>query len=204
MKPLSLPALPYAYKALEPIMSAETLTLHHDKHHQAYVDGANKIIDKLNTARLANEALDMKALLKELSFHLGGHLLHSLFWQTMRAPQAENQPSDKFLAVLKEAFGSWERFQSEFEQTAISAEGSGWAALMLCPSGSCLAIAQIEKHNANHFVGFTPILAIDVWEHAYYVDHKNNRAQFVKNFWQLINWDEVENLYTKKSANTCC
>jgi Fe-Mn family superoxide dismutase len=204
MKPLTLPVLPYAYEALEPIMSAETLRLHHDKHHQAYVDGANKIIGKLNSARTANEVLDMKALLKELSFHLGGHLLHNLFWKIMRAPQTDNRPSETFLAVIKENFGSWERFQAEFEQTATSVEGSGWAALMLCPSGSCLALSQIEKHNTNNFVGFTPLLAIDVWEHAYYVDHRNNRAQFVKNFWQIINWDEVENLYTKKSSAACC
>lgn len=204
MKPLTLPALPYGYEALEPIMSATTLKLHHDKHHQAYVDGANKIIDKLNAARLANEVLDMKPLLKELSFHLGGHLLHNLFWKIMRAPQTDNRPSETLLVVIKENFGSWERFQTEFEQTAVSVEGSGWAALMLCPSGSCLAISQIEKHNTNHFVGFTPILAIDVWEHAYYVDHQNNRAQFVKNFWQIINWEEVENIHAKKSAVACC
>lgn len=204
MKQITLPVLPYGYDALAPIMSAETLTLHHDKHHQAYVNGANIVIDKLSSARTANEAVDMKALLKELSFHLGGHLLHSLFWKTMRAPSENNQPSEAFLAVIKETFGSWERFQAEFEQTAISVEGSGWAVLMLCPGGSCLAMAQIEKHNTNAFVGFAPILALDVWEHAYYVDHKNNRAQFVKNFWQIINWEEVENIYNQKSSTTCC
>ena len=204
MNKLNLPALPYGYDALAPIMSAETLTLHHDKHHQAYVDGANKIIDRLSSARSANDTVDMKALLKELSFHLGGHLLHSLFWKTLRAPSDHNQPSAEFLKVIQEAFGSWERFQDEFEQTAISVEGSGWAALMLCPGNSCLTLAQIEKHNINSPIGFSPILVVDVWEHSYYVDYKNNRAQFVKNFWQIINWEEVENIYRQKSSPSAC
>jgi len=190
MQHISLPALPYSPGALTPVMSETVLALHHDKHHQAYVDGANKIIDKLNEARTGGAVIDLKAALKELSFHLNGHLLHTVFWQIMREPQDNNQPSDALLTKLTEHFGSWENFQQEFSLTANSVEGSGWAALMLSGEGDLL-IAQIEKHNLNLYAGWQPILVMDVWEHAYYLDYQNKRADFVKNFWQIVNWDEV-------------
>ncbi len=190
MNKISLPPLPYAAEALAPVMSAEVLTLHHDKHHQAYVDGANKILDKLAEARTANTAIDMKAALKELSFHLGGHELHSIFWQIMRAPQTDNAPDGKISELINQSFGSWQRFQEEFSLAANSVEGSGWAVLFANPAGELL-IGQLEKHNLNLYPGYRPLLALDVWEHAYYLDYKNNRAEFVKNFWQIINWPEV-------------
>jgi Fe-Mn family superoxide dismutase len=191
MNKISLPALPFDYKALEPIMSAEVLTLHHDKHHQAYVDGANKILEALDAARTAGAKIDLKAALKELSFHLGGHALHSLFWSIMQAPMADNVPQGKMLELINEQFGSWPRFQEEFALAATSVEGSGWAVLFLEPEQKQLLIGQIEKHNLNVYPGFKPLLALDVWEHAYYLDYKNNRAEFVTNFWQLVNWPAV-------------
>lgn len=190
MNKISLPALPYAYEALAPVMSAEVLALHHDKHHQAYVDGANKILDQLAEARTANTAVDMKAALKELSFHLGGHELHSIFWQIMRPPQADNAPDGQLSELLNAQFGSWQRFQAEFTLAAASVEGSGWAVLFANQTSELL-IGQIEKHNLNLYPGYKPLLVLDVWEHAYYLDYKNNRAEFVKNFWQIVNWPEV-------------
>lgn len=200
----TLPPLPYDYQELTPVMSAEILSLHHDLHHQAYVDGANKVLDRLEQARSDNQIIDLKASLKELSFHLNGHKLHSLFWQIMRAPRDNNHPTEDFANILNNYFHSWERFQVEFEQTALSVEGSGWAALMACQHNHCLILNQIEKHNLNLLQGFTPILVVDVWEHAYYPDYKNNRGQFLKNFWQIINWDEVAKRYQAIVANQNC
>jgi len=202
MKKISLSPLPYNLKNLEPIISEGLLTLHYSKHHQAYVDGVNKIIDRLNEARQSNQTIDMKAISKEMSFHLNGHLLHSLFWQIMRAPQDNNQPDEAFAKIISDNFGSFERFTEEFEQTAISTEGSGWAVLATCAQDGCLVINQIEKHNLNCLIDFKPILVLDVWEHAYYPDYQNKRADFVKNFWQLINWPEVAKFYQQSTTKT--
>jgi len=187
MKTLSLPPLPYDYNTLEPWMSAQVLTLHHDKHHQAYIDGANKAQAKLAEARTAGSDADYKAILKEFSFHIGGHFLHQLFWQTLRGAQENNQPSGKLLEAINRDFGSFERFKAEFSQTANSVEGSGWAILNTCPHGSCLLISQVEKHNVNVLPNFRPILALDVWEHSYYLDYQNMRAKFVEGFWNHVN-----------------
>ncbi len=195
MKNLTLPPLPYDYNALEPWVSAQVLTLHHDKHHQAYVDGANKAQAKLAEARLANTEVDQKAILKEFSFHIGGHFLHQLFWSILKPVQENNLPSGKLLEAINRDFGSFDRFKTEFSQTAISVEGSGWAVLNTCPHGSCLLISQIEKHNVNDLTNFHPILCLDVWEHAYYLDYQNLRAKFVEGFWNHVNWDKVSELY---------
>jgi len=194
MKQLSLPPLPYAYDALEPWMSAQVLALHHDKHHQAYVDGANKAQAKLAEARANGSDADYKAVLKEFSFHIGGHFLHQLFWQILAPAKENNQPSGKLLEAINRDFGSFERFQDEFSKTAISVEGSGWALLNTCPHGSCLLISQLEKHNVNDLTNFRPILNLDVWEHSYYLDYQNMRAKFVEGFWNHVNWDKVGEL----------
>lgn len=204
MKTITLPELPYDYKALEPWMSAQVLTLHHDKHHQAYVDGANKVQAKLAEARTAGTEVDYKALLKEFSFHLGGHLLHQLFWQILRPAQENNQPSGKLLEAINRDFGSFERFKIEFSQTANSVEGSGWAILNTCPQGSCLVISQVEKHNVNALPKFQPILVLDVWEHSYYLDYQNMRAKFVDGFWSNVNWDKVGEFYESCGGNCQC
>lgn len=204
MNKLTLEALPYDYKALEPVMSATVLALHHDKHHQAYVDGANKLIDKLVSARESQDSPDYKALAKELSFHLGGHILHNLFWRIMRAPQNNNRPAGDLLKAIETQFGSWERFQAEFEQTALSVEGSGWAALYACPKKEHLLLGQIEKHNVNIYPGWQPILVLDVWEHSYYPDYQNRRADFVKAFWQIVNWDEVAKNFGLNTETASC
>ena len=188
----SLPELPYAYNALEPFISEAQLRLHHDKHHAAYVNGANAILERLDKARESGSDIDMKATLKELSFQAGGHVLHSLFWANLApASKAKKEPEGALAEALKKEFGSIERFKKEFTTAAVSTEGSGWAALSWCGMTGRPIIMQIEKHNVNVYPMFRILMVLDVWEHAYYLDYKNERAKFVEAFWNIVNWDEV-------------
>ena len=188
----SLPELPYAYNALEPFISEAQLRLHHDKHHAAYVNGANAILERLDKARQAGIDVDMKATLKELSFQSGGHVLHGLFWRNLApAAKASKEPGGALADALKKEFGSFERFKKEFSSVAISAEGSGWAALARCGLTGRLLIMQIEKHNVNVYPHLRILMVLDVWEHAYYLDYKNERPRFVEAFWNIVNWDVV-------------
>jgi Fe-Mn family superoxide dismutase len=188
----ALPQLPYRYDELQPYVSQEQLTLHHQKHHQAYVTGANTILERLDKARKEDADFDVKATLKELSFHIGGHLLHSLFWANL-APGGKGggQPTETLSTALHQEFGRFERFKKEFSLAATSVEGSGWVALSFCRQTNRPIIMQIEKHNANVYPMFTILMVIDVWEHAYYLDYRNERAKFVDAFWNIINWEEV-------------
>ncbi|MCX8152826.1 MAG: superoxide dismutase [Candidatus Bathyarchaeota archaeon] len=196
IKMFSLPKLPYDYNALAPYMSEEQLKLHHDKHHQAYVNGANAIFEKLDKARKENLDIDMKATLKELSFYIGGHLLHSTFWDNLAPPgKGGGKPGGAIADAIQKEFGSFERFKREFTQAATSAEGSGWAVLAVHQCIDRPLIMQIEKHNVNVYPAFRLLMVIDVWEHAYYVDYKNDRAKFVENFWNIVNWDYVDKIY---------
>jgi len=199
MKKIKLPDLPYGYKDLEPYMSEEVLKLHHDKHHLAYVNAANTLIDKLEEARKnsENKEIDYRAILKSLSFNLGGAILHEVFWNIM-APEKENKnkPSGKILEAIEKEFGSFERFKSEFSETAKSVEGSGWAVLTSDKEKN-ISLMQIEKHNVNMIPGLNILLCLDVWEHAYYLDYKNDRAKFIENWWNIVNWEEVEKKFTE-------
>jgi len=188
-----LPKLPYDYKALAPLISEEQLTLHHTKHHQAYVIGANAVLEKLDKSRKENGDLDMKATLKELSFHVGGYRLHTLFWENL-APAGKGGggvPKGELAKAIDAEYGSFVRFKKEFTQAASSTEGSGWAVLTHCMTTNRLFIMQLEKHNVNAIPGFRILMALDVWEHAYYLDYKNDRAKFIESFWNIVNWDEV-------------
>jgi superoxide dismutase, Fe-Mn family len=193
-KGYTLPHLPYGYKALAPYISENQLTLHHQKHHQAYVTGANAILEKLDKARKDNADLDMKALLKELSFHLGGYRLHNLFWENLAPAGVDGGgiPKSELSDAIDAEFGTFERFKKEFTQTASSVEGSGWAVLTYCINTRRLMMMQIEKHNVNIIPGFRILMVLDLWEHAYYLDYMNDRAKFIEAFWHLVNWDEVQ------------
>ena len=187
----SLPKLKYDYKDLVPYISEEQLRIHHQKHHQAYVNGANAILERLDKARKEGVDVDMKSTLKELSFNIGGHLLHSLFWDNL-APAGKGGNLGGALAdSINSEFGSFERFRKEFSQAATSVEGSGWAALSFSEQGQRPVIMQIEKHNTNIYPGFKILMVLDVFEHAYYIDYKNDRAKFIEAFWNIVNWDEV-------------
>jgi len=187
-----LPKLPFGYKDLESHISEEQLTIHHDKHHQGYVNKANAILEKLEKSRKEDIDLDMKSTLKTLSFNIGGHVLHSLFWPNL-APtnRGGGKPGGVLGDTIDKEFGSFERFKKEFSQTAVSVEGSGWAALSFCKQTNRPIIMQIEKHNVNIYPMFRILMVLDVWEHAYYLDYKNERAKFVDAFWNIVNWDEV-------------
>ena len=187
-----LPELPYGYKDLAPHMSEEQLKLHHDKHHAAYVKGANAILEKLDKARIEKAEIDIKSTLKELSFQIGGHLLHSMFWANL-APAGKGgaAPIGSLAKELDKEFGSFDRFKKEFSQAAASVEGSGWAALSYCPLTKRLIIMQVEKHNTNVYPMYNILMVIDVFEHAYYIDYKNDRAKFIEAFWSIVNWPEV-------------
>ena len=192
-KNYQLPELIYDYDELAPFISEEQLRLHHAKHHQTYVNGANAIFDKIAMARKENIDLDMKAVLKELSFHLGGHILHSLFWRNLApAGKAGGQPAGILAEKINSEFGDFARFKKEFSQTALTVEGSGWAALTHSLEDGRLLITQIEKHNVNLFPQSKILLVLDVWEHAYYLDYKNERTKFIEAFWKIVNWQEVE------------
>ncbi len=187
-----LPDLPYSYDALAPYISKEQLQLHHDKHHAAYVNGANAILERLDKARQTGTDVDLKATLKELSFQVGGHTLHSLFWNNMApAAKVNKVPGGALGEAIKNEFGSFERFKKEFSAAATSVEGSGWGTLAFCGKTFRPVLMQIEKHNVNVAPGERLILVLDVWEHAYYLDYKNERAKFVEAFWNVVNWDEA-------------
>ena len=189
----SLPQLPYGFKDLEPYISEQQLTIHYQKHHQAYVNGANNILQKLDKARKENADLDVKSTLKELSFNIGGHVLHSVFWGNL-APAGKGgggKPSGALGNALEKEFGGFDRFKKEFTQAATSVEGSGWAALTWCRQTGRPIIMQIEKHNTNVYPMFRILMVLDVFEHAYYIDYRNDRVKFVEAFWSIVNWDEV-------------
>lgn len=193
VRSFTLPKLPYDYNALAPYISEEQLKLHHSKHHQAYVNAANVGFEKLDKARQANSDVDMKAALKELSFNIGGHLLHSIFWQNL-APAGKGgggQPSGEIVDVINKEFGSFDRFKKEFSTAASTVEGSGWAVLAMHPCIERPLIMQIEKHNVNVYPTFDILMVLDLWEHAYYVDYRNERAKFIDAFWNIVNWDRV-------------
>jgi Fe-Mn family superoxide dismutase len=193
VKSFSLPKLPYDYNALEPYISETQLKLHHDKHHQAYVNGANADFEKLDKVRKENAEIDAKAVLKDLSFNVGGHLLHSIFWENMEpaGKGGGGQPGGAVADALNKEFGSFDQFKKEFTKAAATVEGSGWAALAVHPCIDRPLIMQIEKHNVNVYPTFRILMVLDVWEHAYYVDYKNERAKFIEAFWNIVNWENV-------------
>lgn len=189
-KRIELPNLPYAYDALEPVISKKIMELHHTRHHLAYVTGANAAMDRLEKAR-AGEGLeiDYKATMRDLSFHLNGHKLHSLFWTNLQKTKKDNLPTGALLEKIEEQFGSFEIFKTEFAGSAKGVEGSGWVALI--QDGEDLHVIQIQNHNLMSIVETKPLLVLDVWEHAYYLDYLNDRGKYVDAFWSLINWGDV-------------
>jgi Fe-Mn family superoxide dismutase len=187
-----LPKLPFDFKDLEPHISETQLKIHYEKHHQSYVNAANDILEKIDKARKEGTDLNMKATLKALSFNIGGHLLHSLFWDNLTpANKSDGKPLGLLANIIESEFGSFERFKKEFTQAAVSVEGSGWAALAFCKQTNRPMIMQIEKHNTNVYPTFKILMVLDVFEHAYYLDYKNDRAKFVEAFWNIVNWETV-------------
>lgn len=190
---LVLPPLPYAYNTLEPVISQKIMELHHDKHQMAYVNGANAALEKLEKIRKGEVEGNVRETMRDLSFNYNGAKLHEQFWQMMRAPEENNGPDEKVTRMLDENFGSYEAFKKEFTAAAVGVEGSGWAVLWKNKDGQLL-VGQLEKHNLLGLNDFEPVLILDVWEHAYYLDYLNNRADYVEKWWQVVNWDYVGHL----------
>ena len=168
------------------------MQLHHDKHHAAYVAGANAALEKLEKYHAGELSdLDLKAVSRDLSFHVSGHLLHELFWQIMQPAGIEYKIIPTLEDAIIKSFGTFEAFQKHFSAVAKSVEGSGWAVMYATPAKE-LFIMSIEKHNVNLIPGYRLLMVLDVWEHAYYLDYKNERAKFIEAFWQIVNWSEAK------------
>jgi superoxide dismutase, Fe-Mn family len=185
-----LPELPFEYDALEPHLSARILQLHHDKHHRAYVDGANDAIEKLIEARRADSFETIALLEKKLAFNVSGHVLHSVFWQNLR-PGGGGQPQGELGRAIARDFGSFDRFKKQMNQVAVTVMGSGWSALVWDPVLKRLGTTQIHDHQNDLTVGGIPLLVMDAWEHAYYLQYLNEKAKFFEALWNLWNWDDV-------------
>lgn len=187
----TLPELPYAYDALEPYISGEIMRLHHQEHHQSYVDGLNEA----ETAIYIKQTEDkLKYWLRNQAFHGSGHYLHSIFWQNM-TPHSKKQPSDEIGRQIKKDFGSWYKFKELFSNTAASVEGNGWAVLLWSPMNRKLAIQSLEKHQLFHLANTNPLLVLDVWEHAYYLQYQTDKNAYIENWWNVVNWDDVNERY---------
>ncbi len=189
----TLPDLPYAYDALEPYIDKETMELHHSKHHQTYVNGLNGAEQGLAKARAAGDFALVQHLSRQLAFHYGGHYLHSMFWKIM-APNGNGgggNPEGPLADKINEDFGSFEAFQKQFSAAATTVEGSGWALLHFRPNDNRLVICQAENQHKVAQWGATPILGIDVWEHAYYLKYQNKRPAYIEAWWNVVNWSQV-------------
>ncbi len=186
----TLPELDYDYSALEPAICAEIMELHHSKHHQAYVDGANTALEKLAEAREKNDFSAISKLEKDLAFNLAGHSNHTVFWKNL-TPNSPERPDGEMAAAIDEYFGSFEGFRAQFSEAAKSIQGSGWSALVYDPLAKRLNTLAFYDHQNNLPVGSVPLLLLDMWEHAFYLQYKNVKADYVNAFWSIVNWDDV-------------
>ncbi len=186
-----LPPLPYPYDALEPVISRRTLQIHHDRHHLAYVEGLNKAERKLVEARRTGDFSLVKHWEREIAFNGSGHILHSIYW-TVMAPGGRESPGYYTRREVERYFGSFSSFQGQFSEAAIQVEASGWGILTWVPSWGRLEILTAEKHQNFTQWGAIPVLVVDTWEHAYYLDYQNRRGDYVRSWWSLVNWEEVE------------
>lgn len=187
----SLPDLAYDYGALEPAYSGRVLELHHGKHHAAYVKGLNETLERLAEARTAGDHRGIVGLEKTLAFNLSGHVLHSLFWKSL-TPKGADKPGGELASAIDRCFGSFEGFHQQLVQATVTVQGSGWGALAWEPVGQRLIVEQIYDHQGNVGVGSVPLLVIDAWEHAYYLQHENRRPDYVAALWRVIDWAAVE------------
>ncbi|QDP42267.1 superoxide dismutase [Radiobacillus deserti] len=187
----TLPPLPYPYDALEPVISEEIMRLHHDVHHQGYVDGLNKAEKKMQEARTKGDFDLIKHWEREAAFNGSGHYLHTIFWDIM-SPDGGGKPSGSLLAEIKRSFGSFDAFKKHFSEAAKKVEAVGWAILVWAPRAHRLEILTAEKHQNLTQWDTIPLLVLDVWEHAYYLQYKTKRGDYVDNWWKVVNWPAVE------------
>ncbi len=201
MAEYTLPDLPYDYGALEPFISGKIMELHHSKHHLAYVNGANTALEQMAEAR-DNESLGTVNLLeKNLAFNLAGHVNHSVFWPNM-SPEGGDKPVGELAAALDNFFGSFDKFRAQFEASALGIQGSGWSILAWETLGQRPIICQLYDHQGNLPVGIVPLLMLDMWEHAFYLQYQNVKADYVKAWWNIVNWADVQARFEAARTNT--
>ena len=191
MADYALPDLPYDYAALEPYISGEIMELHHDKHHATYVKGINTAQEALAEAADKESYGNITTVEKNLAFHVSGHVLHSIFWTNL-SPDGGGAPTGSFGTVLDETFGGFENFKQQMIEAATTIQGSGWALASWEPMAQRMVVQQVHDHQGNHGQGSIPLLAIDAWEHAYYLQYENNKADFFKAIWNVVNWADVQ------------
>ena len=192
----TLPELPYDYAALEPHISGKIMQLHHDKHHANYVGGANTALEKLEAARESGDFAAINLYEKNLAFNLGGHTNHTIFWQNM-TPDGQGRPEGELAAAIDEYFGSFEKFQGQFAATALGLQGSGWGILAWDALAGRLLTFQLTDQQGNIPVATVPLLMLDMWEHAFYLDYQNVKADYVKAWWNIVNWDDVASRFER-------
>lgn len=201
MTDYQLPELGYDYAALEPHISARIMELHHSKHHKAYVDGANTALTKLAEARDANDFANINKLEKDLAFNLGGHVNHSIFWTNL-SPNGGGKPEGELASAIDDNFGSFDKFAAHFTAASAGIQGSGWGALVWDSIGQKLLIQQFFDQQSNFAAGTVPILLLDMWEHAFYLDYVNVKADYIKAFWNIANWQNVAERFSVAQKKT--
>ncbi|MGI8648298.1 MAG: superoxide dismutase [Mycobacteriales bacterium] len=199
MTTYTLPDLGYDYGALEPHISGKIMELHHAKHHQAYVAGANTALEQLAQAREKEQLGSVNLFQKNLAFNLAGHVNHSVFWQNM-SPNGGDKPAGELAAAIEEHFGSFDAFRAHFGAAALGIQGSGWAVLAWEPLGKNLIIEQLYDHQSNLAIGGYPLLMLDMWEHAFYLQYQNVKADYVKAWWSVTNWADVSQRFETAQA----
>lgn len=201
MAQYTLPDLPYDYGALEPHISGRIMELHHDKHHAAYVTGANQTLEKLAEARDKGEFGSVMGLEKTLAFNLGGHVNHSAFWQNL-SPDAADRPGGDLAAAIDEHYGSFDAFAAHFTAVATTIQGSGWAILAWDSVGQKLITFQLYDQQGNIPLGVVPVVLLDMWEHAFYLDYVNVKGDYVKAWWNIVNWGDAEQRFARARTQT--
>jgi len=197
----TLPDLPYDYAALEPHIAGQIMQLHHDKHHATYVGGANTALEKLAEARETGNLAAVNLHEKNLAFNLGGHVNHSIFWANL-SPDGGDKPTGELAAALDENFGSFDAFRAHFEATALGIQGSGWSVLAWDTLGQRPLIFQLFDQQGNVPVGIVPLVMLDMWEHAFYLQYLNVKADYVKAWWNVVNWADATRRFEAARSQT--
>ncbi|ANP27937.1 superoxide dismutase [Dermabacter vaginalis] len=201
MAEYTLPDLGYDYAALEPSISGRIMELHHDKHHQTYVNGANQALEQLAEARDKNDFGTINQLQKNLAFNLAGHVNHTIFWENL-SPEGGDKPEGELAQAVEEFFGSFDGLRAQFTAAALGIQGSGWAILAWDSLGEKLIIEQFYDHQGNLAAATVPLLLLDMWEHAFYLDYQNAKADYVKAFWNIVDWADVAERFSRATSQT--
>lgn len=191
MAEYTLPELSYDYAALEPHISGKIMQLHHDKHHQGYVTGANTAIAKLAESRDSGDFTNINKLEKDLAFNLAGHVNHTIFWTNL-SPNGGDKPTGELASAIDDNFGSFDKFVAHFTAVSAGIQGSGWGALVWDSLGQKLLVQQYYDHQGNFATGTVPLLLLDMWEHAFYLDYVNVKGDYIKAFWNIADWGNVQ------------